>query len=467
MAQQISRSTGAVVFIISRIEPTAPENLEDRLMAQLGVAGDERFRTAVRTVRANSTKFPVDNSRPADMTAAQRRVIDAKIDCAMSALNATCPLQPGEKETAASEGGLMSAQWQDLPAGTPLVTRTTNYATVHMAWPHLRAEKNDLVNHTLKFALLTDDPNPCWKWDRPIPDDSNAHTLYNWITTQVAAILAASGFNFLSPFLTFAGTVEFKSVSFKDVFQIATCRAQKVAKGMVIEAITGSLTSMNQELHDTYLPAKQQIQGKTGSERTKKMSDAYTIGYSILTTIRGNLGQLSGDDMGFDGLVPYVAGAGVVLSLYQELSTVDSSGPPGQSSSITSMKLFAGEAAGHVQTAVGSIRSRRSSAIAMQNVYHDITHCAGMGASRDCVVVGSKLVGATWQDQITGESSSDTYTAGSRTPDSDIPGLVSQCQANMEAHRQKILSDLDAKLKPLLDMAAKFGQMPIPPALPA
>jgi hypothetical protein len=37
----------------------------------------------------------------------------------------------------------------------------------------------------------------------------------------------------------------------------------------------------------------------------------------------------------------------------------------------------------------------------------------------------------------------------------------------MEAHRQKILSDLDAKLKPLLDMAAKFGQMPIPSALPA
>ena len=382
-------------------------------------------------------------------------------------MNAACPLQPGEQETAPPQGGLLSAPWAHLPPGTPIVTRTTNYTTVHMAWPNLRPVNNQLLEAPPRITLLGGDPNPCWKWDRPLPDDANARALYNWITANLTAILAASGFGFISPFLNFAGTVAFKPVTLKDVFQIATCQAQKVAKAEDIELIVNALGSMNQELQDTYLPAKMAIKGTSGTERTNKMDSASRILVSILTTNRNNIGMLSTDNLGFDGLVPYVAGASVVLSLYQELSTVDSSAAtPAQSSFITSMKTFAAEAEGHVKTEVNSIRSIRSGAIVMADVTRTLQRCSG-GLAPTCVDVGTKLIGATWTDQITGESSGDKWTAGSRTTDAEIPGLVDQCRAEMEAHRNAIMSALDAKLKPLLDAAATFGKIPTPPPLPA
>ncbi len=467
MTLQIATSTRALAFIISRIEPTAPGDIEGRLLTQLGTHDDAHFRAAVETVRAHPTKLPMDTSRPADLTAAQRRLVDTKIECAVEALNAACPLHPGEQETASPQGGLLSAPWAHLPAGTPIVTRTTNYTTVHMAWPNLRAVNNELLEARPRITLLAADPNPCWKWDRPIPDNENAHELYNWITANLAAALAASGFGFLTPFLTFAGTVAFKPVTLKDVFQIATCQAQKVAKAEDIDLIVNALGSMSQELQDTYLPAKMAIKGTSGTERTNKMDSASRILVSILTTNRNNIGMLSTDNLGFDGLVPYVAGASVVLSLYQELSTVDSSAAtPAQSSFITSMKTFAAEAEGHVNAEVQSIRSIRSGAIVISDVTRTIQRCSG-GLSPTCVDVGSRLIGATWTDQISGESSGDKYTAGSRTTDAEVPGIVAQCRGEMESHRNTIMSALDAKLKPLLDAAATFGKIPVPPPLPA
>ena len=198
------------------------------------------------------------------------------------------------------------------------------------------------------------------------------------------------------------------------------------------------------------------------------MDSASRILTSILTTNRNNVGMLSTDNLGFDGLGPYVAGASVILALYQELATIDSSAPtPAKSSFITSMHDWAGEAELHVKQEVGSIRDIRNGAIGMNDVYRTITRCTGSGMSRTCVDVGERRIGATWTDQITGDSSGDKFTAGSKTTDAEIPGLVDQCRGEMEAHRQKIMADLDGKLKPLLDVAATFGKMPVPPALVA
>jgi hypothetical protein len=467
MSLQTATSTRAIAIIISRIEPTAPQEVEARLLTQLGTQDDGHFRSVVETARAHPATLPIDSGRPADLTVAQSRLVETRIECAARALNAACPLQAGEHESAPHRGGLLIAPWQHLPAGTPIVTRTTNYATVHMAWPNLRAVNNELREAPPHIVLLGGDPNPCWKWDRPIPDNANAHALYNWITANLAAIFAASGFGFLSPFLTLAGTIAFQSPTLTDVFQIATCQAQKIAKTQGINQIISALSSMNQELQDTYLPAKQQIAGKTGQARVAKMNLARDVLISIVTTNRNNLGVLSTPGLGFEGLVPYVAGASVVLSLYQELSIVDSTvATPAQSSFITSMRDFAKEAQGHVNGEVGNIRSIRSGAIVMADVTRTLQRCS-TGIAPTCVDIGSKLIGATWTDQITGESSGDKFTAGSRTRDDEIPGLVDQCRNEMEGHRRAIMTELDGKLKPLLDSAATFTNVPVPPPLPA
>jgi len=457
--------TNPIVFVVSRIEPTAPPDLEDHLLAAIGVGNHEAFRSTLKSIRQHPTDLAIDSSRPADLTDAQRRLADIKIACALAALNQTCPLRPGEHETASPPGGLLSAPWQYLPVGTPIVTRTTNYSTVHLAWPHVTAVNNQLIDPE-PIRLRAGAANPCWTWDKPIPDSAGAHTLYNWITTMLSVSFALSGLNFLSPFLTFAGTVAFQAVSFKDVFQIATCRAQQISNTDHIDAISAALSGMNQELQDTYLPAKVKIAGTSGQARTNAMDNAARIAISIVTTNRNNISQLTVDNLGFDGLVPYVAGTSVVLSLYQELSTVDSSAAtPAQSSYITSMRSFAGEAQGQVNAQVGNIRATRSGAIVFTTLTQDVNRCSG-GISPTCITVGTRVVGARWDDQITGNSSGKNFTASNPT-DAEAAAYVSQCQQDMQKYVGQVMSALDAKLKPLVDAAAQFSNIPVPPALPA
>ena len=466
MPTQTATVVDSSVFIIDRIEASASENHEHGLLTRLGVHDDDKFRSSVNTVRASPANLPVDNGRPVGLTAAQSRLIDVKIACGARELNATCPLQPGEQETTPVRGGLLSRSWQHLPAGTPVVTRTTNFWTVHVAWPGLRLVNNEVLEPTKPTLLATGAADPCWAWDRPIPDTADSKLLFNTISTVLSAGLSISGFGFLVPFLTFFGSQEFKAVSLKDVFQIATCAAQKVAKAQDIEDITNALSAMDQELKDTYLPAKLAIKGLAGSARTERMQHAEDIGISILTNKRGNLGALTGDDLGFDGLVPYAVQASAVLALYQELSTVDASvQTPAQSTYITSMKLFATEAADHVLHTVDSIKSTRRNAIVLVMHEGDITRCSG-GLSPICVVVGRKIIGASWEDQISGASSGNKNYVG-YTSDSDgrIQSYISQCRASMDEHATAVMQELDTKLQPLVDAANTFNKIPSPPPL--
>lgn len=467
MPTQSATSVNTSVFIIDRIEPSASASHERDLLAQLGVNDDEEFRALVSTVRANPTNLPLDNSRPGGLTDAQSRLLDIKIACGIRELNATCPLQSGEQETTPMKSGLLSEPWQHLPVGTPVVTRTTNYWTLHLAWPDLRFMNNEVLEPMQSTMLLAGAPDPCWVWDRPIPDTADSQLLFNMINTVLAASLAASGFGFLSPFLTFIGSQKFKALNLKDVFQIATCAARKVAKAQDIEDISNALHAMDQELNDTYLPAKQAIKGLAGSDRIREMQHAEAIGVSILTAKRDNLGALSADDLGFDGLVPYAVQASAVLALYQELSTVDASAQtPAQSTYITSMKQFATEASSHVLQTVESIKSTRRGAIVLVMHEGDISRCSGGGLARTCVVVGRKTIGASWEDQITGDSSGNKKYVGYTTDsDGQIQSYISQCRAAMDQHATAVMHDLGTKLQPLVDAANAFNKIPAPPPL--
>jgi len=101
------------VFIIGRIERSASEDHEHGLLTRLGVH-DDGFRSLVKTVRASPTHLPLDNTRPGGLTQAQSRLLDITIACGVRELNATCPLQPGEQETAPIWSGLLSQDIEDI-----------------------------------------------------------------------------------------------------------------------------------------------------------------------------------------------------------------------------------------------------------------------------------------------------------------------------------------------------------------
>src|SRR5688572_32420646 len=108
MSLPTSTSTSAIAFIISRIDPAAPKDHEERLHARIGTQDHAEFRALVATVRGNPAQLAIDNGRPADLSTAQRRLVDIKINVALEALNELCPLQPGEQAIAASVGGLLT-----------------------------------------------------------------------------------------------------------------------------------------------------------------------------------------------------------------------------------------------------------------------------------------------------------------------------------------------------------------------
>lgn len=353
----------------------------------------------------------------------------------------------------------LSGSWQHLPVGTLVLSRKTNFSTIHIAYPQLHLADNEVVAiappTTERAAAVS-----CWNWSTPIQNNSSQQYLLD-VAQLIGAIPEVGAF--LTPFLSVFATSMNTSISWDDVFQMATCAAEQISKQNDVAILQGSISALGQEINDTYLPAKKAISGTTGDERVQAMDHANDIGVAILTDIRSNLGGLSSDDLGKEAAVAYVAGVSVVVGLYQDLSTVDSSvSQPGDSTYIQSMQQYAGEALTTIQSLVSGVVSDRGAAIYLTDIYDPKTACSG-GNSPTCVQTGETLVGAYWEDDIAG-SQSKNYTAKTQP---DIDNEIATCTNDMKIYKSAILATLSTQLQPLIDAVTAMSQTPIPPPLPA
>jgi hypothetical protein len=155
-----------VTFIVEGITAEAPADYETTLLNSFTASPDATLAGSVKQLRGQKVSLPLQTTPDSPISEAEMRLIDVKVSCAMQDIEASFPLLPGEVSGGQPGKGLLSAEWQHLPAGTPVVTRTTNFRTIHLASPQLRFVSNALVSQRPAPKLMGS--NPCWGWDRPV-----------------------------------------------------------------------------------------------------------------------------------------------------------------------------------------------------------------------------------------------------------------------------------------------------------
>lgn len=446
-----------VTIIVEGITEAAPADYETTLLASFTAASDATLADSVKQLRGKEASLPLQTTPGKPISDAEMRLIDVKVACAMQDIEAAFPLLPGEIVEGQPGKGLLSAAWQHLPAGTPVVTRTTNFRTIHLASPQLRYVNNALIDQRPTPKLKAS--NPCWGWDRPVQDDSAT----GYILAMINTLLATSEIGLMfTPFITMFSDQATAGISWNDIVKTAKCAAEQISKENDVELLKGSLTALNSELNTTYIPYKNKVKGTTGDTRTKYMQDAYIWGSGIVTSMTSTLGALSADNLGAAALVAYVSGAGTIIGLYQDLSTVDAAvSKPADSVAITAMRSFATQASNYVVSAVDALVADRSNAIHVVEETQPVNRCSG-GLSPTCVQIGTRISGYHWEDAITGDYSGSWKVHY----DSQIDEKRSACTADMNKYKDPIIAKLKEQLAPLLKAAKAFTGAAIPNAIP-
>lgn len=457
MKTNLDHHTNGVTLIVESISTSAPADYENDLMNSFNAVPDSTLSNSIKQLRGSQVLLPLQTTTDKPLSDAEARLIEAKAACALLDIEAAFPLLPGEVMIDELVKGLLAEEWQHLPAGTPIVTRTTNFRTIHLAAPHLKFINNEVVEQRPKLNLMAS--NPCWGWDLPIQDNSATSYIFNMINTLLAA--SEIGLMF-TPFITMFADQASAGISWNDVVKAAKCAAEQVSKENDVELLKGSLAALNNELNITYIPYKNKVKGTTGDTRIKYMQDTYAWGTSIITSMNSTLGALSADNLGAPALVAYVAGASTIIGLYQDLSTVDAAvKEPKDSVAITSMRSFAAQAASYVETAVASLVQDRSNSISVIEEISDVSRCSG-GIDRTCVKIGTRISGYHWEDKISGDYSGRwkvRYT-------SEEEGQRNDCYADMNKYKDPIIKKLQDQLAPLLQAAKAFTGAVIPNAIP-
>lgn len=446
-----------VTFIVEGITAAAPADYETNLLASISASPDTTLIDSVKQLRGKKAALPLQTTPDRPISEAEMRLIDVKVACAVQDIEAAFPLLPEEVIKGQPGKGLLSEEWQHLPAGTPVVSLETNFRTIHLASPQLRFVNNALVDQRATPKLTAN--NPCWGWDRPVQDDSATGYILNMINTLLAT--SEIGLMF-TPFITLFADQASAGISWNDVVKTAKCAAEQISKQTDVELLKGSLSALNNELNTTYIPYKNKIKGTTGETRTRYMQDTYDWGSGIVTSMTSTLGALSADNLGAAALVAYVSGAGTIIGLYQDLSTVDAAVTnPADSVAIVAMRNFASEASSYVVNAVNGLIAERSNAIHVVEEIQDVNRCSGPPAPT-CVKIGTRISGYHWEDGITGDYSGTWKVRY----DSEIDGQRAACSADSNKHRDPIIAKLRDQLAPLLKAADAFSGATIPHAIP-
>lgn len=447
----------SVTFIVEGITAAAPADYETDLINSLSTLSGITLSGVAKPLRDQEIRLPLKITPDTPISEAEMRLLDIKIACAMLGIEAEFPLLSGEVMEGAAGKGLLSEAWQHLPAGAPVITRTTNFRTVHLVLPKLKFENNSLVvdRKITKFMAS----NPCWGWDLPVQDDSDTRFIFDLVnmllsTSQIGQIF--------TPFVALFASQSAAGISWNNVLKTARCAAEQISKENDVALLKGSLSALNNMLNTTYLPHKNKIKGSTGEARIRYMQDAYAWGSSIVTSMTSTLGALSANNLGAPALIAYVAGAGTIIGLYQDLSTVDAAvSDPKDSVAIISMCNFAKQAALHVENTVNSLLNERSESIHVIEETQERSRCSG-GLAPTCVPIGTRVSGYYWKDQIKGTSSGSWKV----TYESEIDGKRNACRADMDKYKNPILRKLEDQLAPLLKAASAFTGATIPIAIP-
>jgi hypothetical protein len=330
------------VFLIADVLPPCDpmEYAREALVAHWRKVGLPVPESAdVGQVLVNTLPLVEEHSHP-DLPDPIRKEVETRKQCALREVEAAFPLRPDE-EVMEDVFTYLAETWENSPAGTVVLRRRTNRATrlFLIANAHFNA---DTIRLTLTQPVRTTvtevatGPTEIRLGAGASPAKSIAADLakklaeqmtkdaFKGAITQLAGGVIAGGIasaivnGLFDLFFPDKGENVFDAY-FKGLEKIVRHELEQ----SVITQVSGTLTSLRNELADVYGPARQQHDLSKAEDRRYLFEHLQRYESTFFLGAGGMLGTLQQKDYKLVGFPVFLVGAGLHLAILQEMANVD------------------------------------------------------------------------------------------------------------------------------------------------
>ena len=363
--------------------------------------------------------FPLDPAR--------MRQIEIAKQCALADLMGSAPLIEGEA-ILSDRFTYLTEDFDDLPAGTAILLRETNFARLIHVFEGVLITDQGLVRTGL---LRASDAEPT----APQPLGGIATTILTTILKEAAGAIGSQ-----------VGAAIFKAISAElfgdDTEKLVESIRAAVKNEIVrneIETLEGGLQAFMDYLISDYLVRK----SKMDLTSTKDRTDLFNAIQPYSQSLYQIMGRLIQDSVARKGLNTYMTGATLHITIFQELALVDPNAlDPNDSSYLETLRQRAAAFSNHISKTFNAILSDRLAQIELRrfSTTVDVDH---RSITRDWVVYQDPEadINEVWADDKNGNN-------------------YKMLKGKYDAHRKAVARDLtETHLDPIKTIVPQLNTM--------
>lgn len=413
-------------FVFLHVNNDAKNYVSNKLQTLLNRYNDGSPLLAEQPSVVNNALSHLDNAKPAiaskeewyDVTKEQLKQVAIAQRCALMGLVETAPLL--EEEVIEEDFfSYLTTEFDDMPAGTAVLKRTTNKAEMVYFFDHVLISNGHLV----------------YNYPKPVYDTVRGEATLGisfTITSEMIKKLLKSA---ASAALSQIGAAILGAIA-KELFGDDTQKLiDKIKEVIQAEIVSNELDKMNGAVQGTlqflcveYQNKKRKTDLKNIEKRKELLNELKPYSTKFYTDVIGVLKQ---DKFAEKGLKSFMTAASVHLLITQEMALVDPDYMnPNESSYAETFRANAKNYHAHVKTSYKNAYNRRNN---MEVYTKQFTDC--MGAT--CV----HSTTFHWRDNVSGE----TASGFTNTKNPDVTA-GEHARRSLEKHRTKVLNQLKEKL---------------------
>lgn len=302
-----------ISVLFGPLQPGVPQSY---YAAKMGVLTQFYF-PGTPIADAGSVTPAVLKLTPKENLPAVTKPLQKNIDCLLETADDDFPLLPNEYVTSDFVTTLADAV-NDIPAGTVVLERITNYATLYYVVLNTKMEGKTPVWQELHLggheelhahmALGAGDG----KTSLPL---TIAKGIGMGMVSTVGGFIATSILEAIFP----PGVPDYFDEVYKEITKIVD---QKVDQSR-IDSINGAISNLVDKLANEYKPAKDISNLKLEKDRRRLYELLQKYDQTFLSGPGGMLGSLQQDQIAKPGFAVFMLGAAIQLAIFQEIANID------------------------------------------------------------------------------------------------------------------------------------------------
>ncbi len=316
--KKLNNLSPEIMLIFGKLQSETPQEYFDvklNVLNEFYFPGAERVRE--KAPKGVKLKLVAQKNLPKIPKAIQKN-----IECLLETVDANFPLLTNEI-IMNDFVSVLKEDFEEIPAGTVVLERTTNFAVLYFVVLNLRIEGDSAKPIAQEVEIEEEEREAVTELFAVSSEDITAGGVVKFIASNFASgMVSAVGGAIVNAILDEIfppGVPSYFDEVYAEISKIVGQRIQQSK----IDSINGAINNVVQKVNNEYLPAREQSNLKKEKDRKRLFNLLQKYDQTFLSGPGGMLGTLQQKDNAHAGFSVFMIGASLQLSLLQEMANVD------------------------------------------------------------------------------------------------------------------------------------------------